>query len=114
MRTGRIVLLMVVVVACAATMAFAQARGLGKIAGVVVDESGAPIAGVEIKTATSGGTPVECVSDASGKWTLVGIGRGDWVVTFAKAGYTPKRIKAIVEREIDRSDPIKITLAKAA
>jgi hypothetical protein len=114
MRTGRVVVLMVVVVACAAAMVFAQARGMGRIVGVVVDDTGAPVAGVDVKTVTSGGTPIECQTDATGKFTLGGIGRGDWVVTFAKAGYTPKRIKAIVEREIDRSDPIKITLAKGA
>ena len=114
MRTGRIVVLMVVIVACAAAIGFAQARGMGRVTGVVLDETGAPVPGVEIKTATGNGMQIECQSDSSGKFVLGGIGRGEWVISFAKAGYSPKRIKAIVEREIDRSDPIKITLAKGA
>jgi hypothetical protein len=87
---------------------------LGRVTGTVVDESGAPIADVKIKTATSSGTAIECDSDSSGKWTLGGIGRGEWMISFTKAGFEIKRIKAIIEREIDRSEPVKITLKKGA
>jgi hypothetical protein len=114
MRAGRIALITMAIVAMAASMGHAQARGMGRVTGVVVDDAGTPLAGVEIKTATAAGAAIECRSDASGKWVLAGIGRGEWVVSFAKAGFTTKRIKAIVEREIDRSEPIKITLAKGA
>jgi hypothetical protein len=114
MRSNRVVWMVIAIVAVVAAAVFAQSRGLGKVMGVVVDESGAPVADVEIRTATSSGTPIECKSDASGKWTLPGIGRGEWIVSFTKPGFTTKRIKAIVEREIDRTDPIKITLAKGA
>jgi hypothetical protein len=98
----------------AAAVGYAQSRGMGRVAGTVVDETGAPVADVEIKTATAAGTVLECKSDGSGKWVLGGIGRGEWVVSFTKAGFSTKRIKAIVEREIDRAEPIKITLAKGA
>ena len=44
----------------------------------------------------------------------MGIGRGEWLVTVQKPGFAPKRLKVNVEREIDRSQEIKITLAKGA
>jgi hypothetical protein len=95
------------------TAALAQSRGMGRVMGVVVDESGAPVADVAIRTATATGTVLECRSDDHGKWVLAGVGRGEWIVSFTKVGFAVKRVKAIVEREIDRSDPIKITLAKS-
>ena len=114
MRAIRMALIGVAIAVVVASMAFAQARGMGRVTGVVVDDGGAPVAAVEIKTATAAGAVIECQSDANGKWTLTGIGRGEWIVTFTKSGFTTKRIKAIVEREIDRSEPIKITLNKGA
>lgn len=92
----------------------AQVRGMGRINGVVLDDGGAPLDGVKFRTATAGGDAIECASDTKGKWTLVGIGRGDWTVTVQKPGFTPKRLKVSVEREIDRSQEIKITLEKGA
>ena len=61
---------------------------------------------------TVGGDAVESASDAKGKWVLAGIGRGEWLVTVLKPGFAAKRLKITVEREIDRSQEIKITLAK--
>ena len=92
----------------------AQVRGMGRVNGFVLDEGGAPIEGVKIKTATLSGDAIECETDAKGKWTLAGIGRGDWLVTLTKTGFSAKRLKVSVEREIDRSQDIKINLAKGA
>jgi hypothetical protein len=112
MRSARIVLMVLAIAAMAVAVGDAQSRGMGRVTGTVVDEAGAPVADVEVKTATAAGTVIECKSDATGKWTLSGIGRGEWHVSFTKTGFATKRIKAIVEREIERSEPIKITLAK--
>jgi len=114
MRTARVAWTVLAIMAMVAAAGHAQSRGMGRVTGTVVDEGGAPVADVEIKTATAAGTALECKSDGSGKWVLGGIGRGEWTISFTKAGFSTKRIKAIVEREIDRSDPIKITLAKGA
>jgi len=114
MRTARVAGAVLVIVAMALAVGHAQSRGMGRVTGTVVDESGAPIADVAIKTTTSAGTVLECKSEADGKWTLGGIGRGEWILSFTKAGFSTKRIKAIVEREIERAVPIKITLAKGA
>jgi len=91
----------------------AQMRGMGRLTGVVVDDGGAPIDGVKLRTTTAGGDAVECETDAKGKWTLAGIGRGEWMVLVAKPGFAPKRLKVTVEREIERSQEIKVSLAKS-
>jgi hypothetical protein len=114
MRSARYVLFVMVCLAVAAVAAEAQVRGMGRINGVVVDDGGAPIDGVKVRTATAGGDVIECDTDAKGRWALGGIGRGDWAVTVLKPGFTAKRLKVTVEREIDRSQEIKITLAKGA
>ena len=114
MRTARVAGAVLVIVAMALAVGHAQSRGLGRVTGTVVDQSGAPIADVSIKTATSAGTVLECKSDTAGKWALRGIGRGEWIVSFTKTGFGTKRIKAIVEREIERAEPIRIVLAKGA
>jgi hypothetical protein len=114
MRVAHVVWVAVAIVAVSASAGLAQSRGLGRVTGVVLDDSGAPVANVEIKTTTLGGNAIQCQSDAKGKWTLGGVGRGEWIVSFTKAGFETKRIKAIIEREIDRSEPVKITLKKGA
>ena len=114
MTTFRVGIVLFALLALVAAPADAQVRGLGRINGLVVDDGGAPVGAVKIRTATVGGDLIECESDAKGKWTLPGIGRGDWQVTVLKAGFAPKRLRVVVEREIDRSQEIKITLAKGA
>ncbi len=114
MRTSWWVTAVVAVVLMTAVAATAQVRGLGRINGTVVDDAGEPMEGVKIRTMTGGGDQIECDTDAKGKWTLVGIGKGEWHVLVVKPGYGAKKLKVIVEREIDRSQDIKITLSKGA
>jgi hypothetical protein len=114
MKTMRWVLVAVAVLVVGIPTADAQMRGIGRINGFVVDDGGAPIEGVTVRTATSGGDLIEAQTDAKGKWTLPGIGRGEWLVTALKPGFTAKRLKVVVEREIDRTQDIKITLPKSA
>jgi len=112
MKTLRLVVLCAAVM-CLATAASAQTRGMGRLQGVVLDESGNAVADVIVRTATSAGNLIETTTDASGKWTLGGVGKGEWLVTFLKPGFGPKRLRATVERELERTDPIKITMAKS-
>lgn len=102
----------VFVLVCLATPASAQVRGLGRVTGQVVDDGGAALAEVELGTALGDGSRITAKSDGSGNWTLTGMGRGEWTVLFKKAGYAPKNVKLVIERELDSNKPIKITLSK--
>lgn len=89
-----------------------QMRGLGRIDGTVVDESGAPLAGVAVKAPLMGGGAIEATTDEKGEWVVRGIGRGEWKIEFRKEGYVTVVAKVLLEREIDRVKPIKIVLKK--
>ena len=93
-------------------VADAQVRGLGRLNGVCVDESGTPIAGVTIQTRTGLGLAIDAKTDAKGNWVVAGLGKGLWEVDFAKDGFSKVKAKVTIEKELMRSDVIKITLKK--
>jgi hypothetical protein len=91
----------------------AQMRGLGRIGGTVTDASGAPIAEVNISASVSGSAgAIESKSDEKGAWSVAGMGKGEWHVTFQKAGYEPKAAKVMLEAELARVSPIAVALKK--
>ena len=96
----------------AAAQPTSQGRGMGRMNGVVVDESGAPVAAVTVKTATGEGTPIESKSDDGGRWIVGGLGRGEWTVLFAKEGFVARQVKVVLEKELERTEPIKIVLKR--
>ncbi len=91
----------------------AQSRGLGRINGTVLSESGEPIAGATVKVEI-GSDALEGKSDSSGKWAVSGLGKGQFFAEFSKSGYETKRVRLMVEKETINSDPIKIALKKSA
>lgn len=114
MRTRWWMVAAVVAVLAMVVPSHAQMRGMGRINGTVVDEAGEPMEGVKVRTATGSGEQIDCDTDAKGKWMLTGIGRGEWHVLVVKPGYGAKKLKVTVEREIDRSQDIRVTLSKGA
>jgi hypothetical protein len=103
----------VVAVILAGSTATAQIKGMGRLNGKVTDESGAPVDGVVIRLRQGSGF-VEGKTDVKGAWVLVGVARGNWMVTFEKSGFPTKLVKVLVERELLRTDPINIQLKKGA
>jgi hypothetical protein len=90
----------------------AQMRGLGRINGMVADDSGAPVEDVVIKIGFTDGSKIEAKSDAKGNWSLAGLGRGEFPVSFEKGGFETKRVKVVIEKELAKTQPIKITIKK--
>ena len=105
-------ILFLTVFAMAGARPESQSRGMGRMNGVVVDEGGSPVSGVTVKTTTGEGTPIEMKSDDGGKWIIGGIGRGEWHVIFAKEGFVARQVKVVLEKELERTEPIKITLKR--
>jgi hypothetical protein len=91
----------------------AQFKGIGRLNGKVVDADGAPIEGVAIKL-RQGTDIIEGKTDAKGDWLLAGVARGNWLVSFDKEGFPSKLVKVVVEKEVLRTDPIKIQMKKGA
>lgn len=106
-----LILAVVLGVMAAAKPATVGARGLGRFTGTVVDQTGQAVPGVEIK-ATSDDGDIQTKSDDKGDWAVAGVGKGTYHVVFVKGGYTPVAARVILEAELARVPPIKITLKK--
>ncbi|NQW04639.1 MAG: tetratricopeptide repeat protein [Acidobacteria bacterium] len=95
---------------------FAQEwRGQGRLAGKVVDESGAPLEGVAIKVTLPSSEhrgPDDRTSNGKGDWSVGGIAGGNWALDFIKDGYETRSISVAVT-EGRRMPGMSIMLKKA-
>ena len=107
------VLMVGALMAIATSVTVAQVKGMGRLNGKVTDDGGSPVDGVAIKL-RQGTDVIESKTDAKGDWVLAGVARGNWMVTFEKEGFPTKVVKVLVEKELMRTDPIKITMKKGA
>lgn len=110
MRKLRMLLAAALMVATSSVVP-AEVKGMGRLNGKVTDEGGTALEGVSIKL-RQGTDIIEGKTDEKGEWVLAGVARGSWMVTFEKDGFPNKSVKVIVEKELMRTDPIKITMKK--
>lgn len=90
-------------------------RGMGRVGGKVVDESGKPIEGVVIKPilpAAGNRGPGDTKSNGKGEWAVGGISSGNWALDFEKEGYETRSISVPVS-EYNRVPPMEVVLKKA-
>jgi len=105
-------LVVVVALLAGSAAALAQVRGIGRLNGKVVDGSGAALEGVSVKLRQGGTDVLETTTDGKGEWVLAGVARGTWMLAFAKDGYESKVVRVVVEKEMLRTEPIRITLTR--
>lgn len=88
--------------------------GKGRISGIVVDESGAPVEGalVEAQSLRSE-TKLEGKSDSKGKFAIAGMGTGNWRITATKDGYGSSSLDMNI-RQLGTNPPITFTLKKVS
>lgn len=109
----KVLLVAVVLMMGLVSTAYAQLHGMGRIQGSVVDESGAPLTDVTIKATLPGSTgSIDATSNGKGEWIIGGMGKGEWDVTFEKAGYTTRKAKVSLTVELARVPPIPVTMKK--
>ena len=87
-------------------------KGKGRLGGLVLDQSGAPVEGVRVKLfSIKAQEGLEVKTDKSGKWMAAWIRSGGWNVDFDKIGFMPKKI--VVEISESKKNPeIEIKLDK--
>ena len=90
-------------------------RGLGRVGGKVVDESGKPLDGVTVKAvlpSSQNRGPSDTKTKSNGEWAVGGIASGQWALDFVKDGYETKSISVSVTQGA-RIPPMEIVLKKA-
>jgi predicted Zn-dependent protease len=112
MRVIQCVTAAAIVVALSAP-AFAQSRGQGHMAGVVKDESGQPVEGVQVKAVKQGEKDVLTdKTNKKGEWALNGIASGQWNLDFVKDGFETRSI-TVPYSENQSMPPMSIAIKKA-
>ena len=90
--------LIVLAFAIAAPVAAQDWRGVGRLGGVITDDTGKPIEGAVVKAQLIGSTgTTEAKTNKKGEWALNGINGGQWNLDFQKDGYETSRITATVQ-----------------
>jgi tetratricopeptide (TPR) repeat protein len=89
-------------------------RGTARIGGVVIDETGNPIASAKIVVHFQGKEEIsrEAKSDQKGKWAILGLGSGYWRVAASAEGYVPAQTDVNVS-QVNINPAITLTLKKA-
>jgi predicted Zn-dependent protease len=100
--------------AVSAVPAAAQSRGTGHMAGVVKDDAGAPVEGVQVKAQKAGEKDVFTdKTNKKGEWAINGLASGQWNLDFVRDGYETKSI-TVPFSEFQRMPLMAVTLKKAA
>ena len=99
----------------AAPAAAQEWRGMGRVAGKVVDEAGKPVSDVTVKAMlpSAGNAGPQVKTSAKGEWAVAGIANGSWALDFVKDGYETKSISVAIS-QFQRLPPMEIVLTKAA
>jgi tetratricopeptide (TPR) repeat protein len=111
-----LVVAVLLVLATAPTVRAQEWRGQGRVAGKVMDESGAPVEGVTVKaTLPQAGNrgPNPGKTNRNGDWAFGGIARGQWALDFSKEGYETRSLTVTIE-ELSRIPPMEVVLKKTA
>lgn len=89
-------------------------RGVGRLGGVITDDTGKPIEGAVVKGQLVGSTgTTQAKTNKKGEWALNGINGGQWNLDFQKDGYETSRITATVQ-EHSPNPPVTTKLKKSA
>jgi predicted Zn-dependent protease len=113
MRVGHSAAAIVLALVLAAP-AWAQSRGAGHMAGVVKDESGSPVEGVQVKAVKAGEKDVFTdKTNKKGEWALNGLASGQWNLDFSKDGYDTRQL-TVPFSETSRVPPMNVAIKKAA
>ncbi|MFQ6082462.1 MAG: tetratricopeptide repeat protein [Candidatus Aminicenantia bacterium] len=105
---------LIIIFLISSSLLFSQAgRGIARINGKVVDESGNPVALAKIILQFLQNEEItrETTTDKKGKWLIVGLGSGQWKIIVSVQGFMPYQ-KTINVSQLERNPSLNIVLKK--
>jgi tetratricopeptide (TPR) repeat protein len=89
-----------------------EGRGMGRLAGIVVDEAGNPVEGAAVSLEyLQLANKLATTSNARGQWAFIGLGKGVISLTVTKEGFLPATIQLDISGVKRNAEP-KIVLKK--
>jgi len=87
----------------------------GTVAGVIVDDSGAPIAAAMVKLTTSSAVASDVSTGANGRFSIVDVPPGPFTLTVTARGFAPRTLAGTVAAgEVSNTPEIRLRLAASA
>jgi Tfp pilus assembly protein PilF/5-hydroxyisourate hydrolase-like protein (transthyretin family) len=112
MKKSALIVGLILILAAASVLSAQDWKGKGRLGGLVLDQSGAPIEGVRVKLfSLKANEGTEVKTDKAGRWMAAWIRSGGWNVDFEKIGYAPKKIVVDIS-ESKKNPDIEIRLDK--
>jgi tetratricopeptide (TPR) repeat protein len=114
--TFRAIFILAFIGILASGLAYAQAgRGVGRLAGSVVDGSGNPLEGAKLQLVFSQNENLkfEAVSSKKGEWAFLGLGTGNWFLTVFLAGHDPIN-QTLYVSQLSANPKVTVTLKKSS
>ena len=94
-------------------LAAQEHMGRGRIAGQIVDETGAPVEGAKVVAESlEGGAKLGGATNKKGNFAIGGLGTGLWRITASKEGYINSFTEMSVA-QLKTNPPVALTLRKA-
>ena len=97
-----------------AAVASSQSRGHGIMSGELRAHTGEQVAGGTVKLLAKSGDPLQTTSNKDGRWTISGLGKGEWTMLVTAPGYSARVIRVVIERETTNGEPVVTVLRKMA
>ena len=113
MRTVRVVVAMLALVGMFEGTASAQTRGRAVVDGIVKDDAGQAVPDVQVTFQMGNGGLVNGKSDATGKWRVDGLGKGDWKAVFTAKGFVTQATTVVVKSEDPATILVPIVMRRA-
>lgn len=112
MKKSALIPALILILAASSLLSAQDWKGKGRLGGLVLDQSGAPLEGVKVKLfSLKAQEGTEVLTDKSGRWMAAWIRSGGWNVDFEKIGYAPKKI--VIEISESKKNPdVEIRLDK--
>ncbi|MBD0370120.1 MAG: carboxypeptidase regulatory-like domain-containing protein [Pyrinomonadaceae bacterium] len=106
---GRVLIMLLVLLALGSFNLFAQQQSTATLRGTVADEFGGLIVGATVTVADASGVQKQATTDEEGRYTFTGLAPGRYTVNVSAPGFAAYDNEG-VELTVGRTDPLNVTL----